>query len=565
MVGVTTAGMRYEPPQTAKRDMVSGDRNERTCRQCGKIITTGQRRKYCSQECMVVSRRVDYRKMYANNPEKIRKARRMSRKNNIEKFREASRTRYKNNKEKVKEINRRWYLKNKDMISRKHKQFKKDNPEIYKKKTKEYYLNNKKKLNERSRKWRKDNPEKARELNRKNRERVRRKADGDSIQVSHTVRDISAKTPSKHIQAGKHSIEASGNVKRACKRCGKAITTKWYKKYCSQECRVKSTSEHSQKLYKNNPDKFKKNTRTWQKDNPEKYMESRRRSNEKRRRKAMVARGVIKRTCRQCGKAITTWRRKAYCSQECSVVGRMEYPRKRYANNPEKAIEISRRWRKNNPEKYMESRRRSDEKRRRKAIVARGVIKRTCRQCGNMITAWRRKAYCSQECSVVGRMEYSRKRYVNNPEKAIEINKRWRKNNPEKAMENSHRGNERRRIKARVARGVIKRTCRQCGNMITAWRRKIYCSQECSVVGHMECNMKWQADNLEKVRETRRRGNERRRKIIKENTERWVENYLAKVREGAKAERDAGRENHDNNNRQQHEAFGSMPTGGEMK
>ena len=79
-------------------------------------------------------------------------------------------------------------------------------------------------------------------------------------------------------------------------------------------------------------------------------------------------RGVIKRTCRQCGKAITTWRRKAYCSQECSVVGRMEYPRKRYANNPEKAIEISRRWRKNNPEKYMESRRRSDEKRRRKAM-----------------------------------------------------------------------------------------------------------------------------------------------------------------------------------------------------
>ena len=77
--------------------------------------------------------------------------------------------------------------------------------------------------------------------------------------------------------------------------------------------------------------------------------------------------------------------------------------------------------------------------------------------------------------------------------------------------------------------------------------------------------MKWQADNLEKVRETRRRSEERHRKIIKENTERWVENYLAKVREGAKAERDAGRENHDNNNRQQHEAFGSMPTGGEMK
>ena len=539
MVGVTTAGMRYEPPQTAKRDMVSGDRNERTCRQCGKIITTGQRRKYCSQECMVVSRRVDYRKMYANNPEKIRKARRMSRKNNIEKFREASRTRYKNNKEKVKEINRRWYLKNKDMISRKHKQFKKDNPEIYKKKTKEYYLNNKKKLNERSRKWRKDNPEKARELNRKNRERVRRKADGDSIQVSHTVRDISAKTPSKHIQAGKHSIEASGNVKRACKRCGKAITTKWYKKYCSQECRVKSTSEHSQKLYKNNPDKFKKNTRTWQKDNPEKYMESRRRSNEKRRRKAMVARGVIKRTCRQCGKAITTWRRKAYCSQECSVVGRMEYPRKRYANNPEKAIEISKRWRKNNPEKAMENGkqwrrnnlekareigRRSDEKRRIKARVARGVIKRACRQCGKVITAWRRKAYCSQACSVVSNMECARKR---------------RANNPEKARENSRRGNEKRRIKTMLARNAIKRTCRQCGNMITAWRRKAYCSQECSVVGYKEYNMKRQADNLEKYRDNRRRREERRRKIIKENTERWVENYMAKVREGARIEREA--------------------------
>ena len=369
----------------------------------------------------------------------------------------------------------------------------------------------------------------------------------------------------ERLQTARRNIRSGDGNERACRQCGKAITAKWYKKYCSQECCVKSTSEHSQKLYKNNPDKFKKNTRTWQKDNPEKYMESRRRSNEKRRRKAMVARGVIKRTCRQCGKAITTWRRKAYCSQECSVVGRMEYPRKRYANNPEKAIEISRRWRKNNPEKYMESRRRSDEKRRRKAIVARGVIKRTCRQCGNMITAWRRKAYCSQECSVVGRMEYSRKRYVNNPEKAIEINKRWRKNNPEKAMENSHRGNERRRIKAMVARGVIKRICRHCGKAITVWRRRKYCSKECGTKGNKILIRQWQKNNPEKARDISRRRYEKRRKIIKENTERWVENYLAKVREGAKAERDAGRENHDNNNRQQHEAFGSMPTGGEMK
>ena len=200
--------------------------------------------------------------------------------------------------------------------------------------------------------------------------------------MSHIVHGSATQTPSKQIQAGKHSIVAGGNVKRDCKRCCKAITIKWQKTYCSQECRVVSNRERV---------------------------------------------------------------------------------RKRCADNPEKAREMSMLWNKNNPEKVKEA---------------------------------------------------SRRYYKNNVEKIKEANRRYYKNNAEKV----HARNRQRR-----------------------------------------------KDNLKKAREYGRRHAAKRRKIIKDNTERWVENYLAKVREGAKAERDAGRENHDNNNRQQHEAFGSMPTGGEMK
>ena len=292
------------------------------------------------------------------------------------------------------------------------------------------------------------------------------------------------------------------------------------------------------------------------------------------------------RACRQCGKAITAKWYKKYCSQECSVVGRMEYSRKRYANNPEKAKEISRRWYKNNHEKAMDNGkqwrrnnlekareigRRSDEKRRIKARVARGVIKRTCRQCGKVITAWRRKAYCSQACSVVSNRECARKR---------------RANNPEKARENSRRGNERRRIKTMLARSFIKRTCQQCGKVITTQRLTKYCSQECRVsrnreharnqykVNYEKINeaarkwhkdnpekkkkywQKWKKNNPEKDKEHNRRGYEKHRIKVKENTERWVENYLAKVREGARMEREAEGKNTGDGRRQHKDAGG---------
>ena len=178
--------------------------------------------------------------------------------------------------------------------------------------------------------------------------------------MSHPVIDSSAKTPSKHIQAGQHSIVTDGNVKRACKRCGKAITVKWQKTYCSHECMVMSNRERVRK-----------------------------------------------------------WR----------------------AANPEKVREMSRLWNKNNPEKISEA---------------------------------------------------GRRYYKNNVEKVKEASKRYYKKNTEKV----HARNRQRR-----------------------------------------------KDNLEKAREYSRRRYAKHRKIINENTERWVENYMAKVREGARIEMEAEGEN----------------------
>ena len=299
------------------------------------------------------------------------------------------------------------------------------------------------------------------------------------------------------------------------------------------------------------------------------------------------------RACRQCGKAITAKWYKKYCSQECSVVGHREYARKRHANNPEKAREISRRWYKNNHEKAMENGkrwrrnnlekareigRRSGKKSRRKAMVARGVIKRTCRQCGKAITAWRRKIYCSHECRMSRNRECARKR---------------RADNPEKDRENSRRGNERRRIKTMLARSFIKRTCQQCGKVITTQRLTKYCSQECRVsrnreyarnqykVNYEKINeaarkwhkdnpekkkkywQKWKKNNPEKFKENKRRGYEKHRIKVKENTERWVENYMAKVREGARIEREAEEENAGINGRQPNKEVGVIADGAE--
>ena len=198
----------------------------------------------------------------------------------------------------------------------------------------------------------------------------------------------------------------------------------------------------------------------------------------------------IKRTCRQCGTVITAKWRKAYCSQECSVVDK----RKR-----------SRKWRADNLEKAREINRRSEERRREKAMAASGVIKRACRQCGKVITAKWRRAYCSQECGVIGNRERSNEWRADNLEKSRETARRWYRNNPEKAMESSRL---------------------------------------------------WQHNNPEKAKEKARRHYAKRRKVIKENTKRWVENYLAKVREGARMEREA--EGESTGYGRPHKAIGGM-------
>ena len=212
---------------------------------------------------------------------------------------------------------------------------------------------------------------------------------------------------------------------------------------------------------------------------------------------AISAGNGIKRTCRQCGTVITAKWRKAYCSQECSVVDK----RKR-----------SRKWRADNLEKAREINRRSEERRREKAMAARGVIKRACRQCGKVITAKWRRAYCSQECGVIGNRERSNEWRADNLEKSRETARRWYRNNPEKAMESSRL---------------------------------------------------WQHNNPEKAKEKARRHYAKRRKIIKDNTERWVENYMAKVREGARMEREAEEKNTGINGRQPNKEVDIIADGAE--
>ena len=159
-----------------------------------------------------------------------------------------------------------------------------------------------------------------------------------------------------------------------------------------------------------------------------------------------------------------------------------------------------------------------------------------CKACGATITAKHRSKYCSNECSANKRRELRNKnnrlRYKNNPEKYREISReaarQWYRNNPKRARENSSR-----------------------------WYRN-------NTEKATESSMRWKKKNPEKVREYVRRCEAKRRKIIKENTEKWVENYLAKVREGARIEREAEEEN-TGGGLPPHKAVVSMPTGGEIK
>ena len=146
MTGATVAEMRHERLQAARRDIRSGDENERACRQCGKAITTRQRRKYCSQECSVIGKREMVRQWHKKHPENIKTNNKKWQVKNTEKISEYRRKRYKDNPEKHKKIVKMW---------------KKSNIE----KTKKYNL-----------KWRKNNPENVKEIARRSYEKRRKKA-----------------------------------------------------------------------------------------------------------------------------------------------------------------------------------------------------------------------------------------------------------------------------------------------------------------------------------------------------------------------------------------------------
>ena len=142
-----------------------------------------------------------------------------------------------------------------------------------------------------------------------------------------------------------------------------------------------------------------------------------------------------------------------------------------------------------------------------------------CKACGATITAKYRSKYCSNECSDSKRRELRNKNrrlcYKNNPEKYRDNTRQWYRNNPEKARKNSSR-----------------------------WYRN-------------NPKKPWKAACWQKPEKVR----EKRSKIM--NTERWVENYMAKVREGARIEREAEEENAGINGRQPNKEVGVIADGAE--
>ena len=233
--------------------------------------------------------------------------------------------------------------------------------------------------------------------------------------MSQTVRGSVVKTLSKLLQMTKQAIGSNSDIKRACRQCGKAITVEDSKTYCSQECSVVGNKERYRK---------------WRADNLEKSREISRRSEERRRRKAMVAKGDIKKTCRQCGEAITAGRHKAYCSQECSVVGNRERYRKWRADNLEKAKEAGRRWYRNNTERAKEN------------------YRRRCKNNPEKVRELSRRWYRNNKEKA---SETQRRWYRNNSDRAKKDAIRWQKNNPEKVREIDRRKREKRRRKAMEA------------------------------------------------------------------------------------------------------------------
>ena len=147
--------------QMTKQEIGTNGNIKRTCRQCGNVITARRRKAYCSQACSVVGNMERYRKWRADNLEKAREIGRQRYWNNVEKARENYRMRKKNNPERIREISRRWYRNNKEKASETQRR---------------WYQNNSDKAKKDAIRWQKDNPEKVREIDRRKREKRRRKA-----------------------------------------------------------------------------------------------------------------------------------------------------------------------------------------------------------------------------------------------------------------------------------------------------------------------------------------------------------------------------------------------------
>ena len=213
---------------------------------------------------------------------------------------------------------------------------------------------------------------------------------------------------------------------------------------------------------------------------------------------AISAGDGIKRICRHCGKAITVWRRRKYCSKECGTKGNKILIRQWQKTHTESILSSAKiRYRKD-PEKFKKR---------------------------------------------------SREFYRNNPEKVKASNKMWCKNNPKKLREQRMIVLEKRRknrpVKTKPTRQakpvqthppidmksvslallhitgkqiakekISIKLCQQCGNAFKINRDKKHCSEECSKAGKREWNRKWNLKNRDKIRQYDRKQYAKRRKKI---------------------------------------------------
>ena len=217
MTGITVAVMRQEHVLEAKRDVGSGDRNQRICRQCGKAITICGRRKYCSKECGTKGNKILIRQWQKTHNENI--------------------------------------------LSNAKIRYRKD-PEKFKKRSKEFYRNNPEKVKASNKLWRKNNPKKLREQRmiilekrRKNRP-VKTKPTKQAKPVQTTPVDMKSVSLALLHITGKPIAKAKISIK-LCQQCGNAFKINRGKKHCSEECMKAGKREGDLKWKLKNRDKIR--------------------------------------------------------------------------------------------------------------------------------------------------------------------------------------------------------------------------------------------------------------------------------------------------------------------